>query len=346
MIKEDKKLFFDKTLFLNTPKIFLNKSQKLYLKRLKNDIENGVFEYENVICEVCNGNSSEIISKFDRYGLPYESNFCKSCGLVFTSPRFSSDSYRLFYNDYYRKIYYKGLKSKNHFYENQVNKGEKILKIISQKVNLNNINSVLEVGCGMGGILVPFLNNGKEVFGVDLGSEYIEFGRAQNLNLRVGNIKDSKLKKYDLIIYCHVFEHILNLKEELYEIKKRLSPKGYLYIEIPGLLNLEGYGYDLKRFFQNAHTYNFTLITLENTLKICGFNLIYGNEKVQSIFELSNNKIELLNDFERINTSLKLNYEKRMFWRFSRKGFRFILKNIFRRLGILNFIISMKSKFL
>ena len=41
--------------------------------------------------------------------------------------------------------------------------------------------------------------------------------------------------KADIIIYSHVFEHILDLDKELDAIKSHLKPEGILYIEVPGI---------------------------------------------------------------------------------------------------------------
>jgi 2-polyprenyl-3-methyl-5-hydroxy-6-metoxy-1,4-benzoquinol methylase len=47
--------------------------------------------------------------------------------------------------------------------------------------------------------------------GIDLGSEYVEFGKKEyGLNLYSIELKDLK-GKFDLIIMSHVFEHIINL---------------------------------------------------------------------------------------------------------------------------------------
>jgi len=68
---------------------------------------------------------------------------------------------------------------------------------------------------------------GCEVKGVDLGSEYIEYGNSKGIDL----IKI----KFDRISYLHVIERIADL--ELIKIKERLNEKGVLYIEVPGILN-------------------------------------------------------------------------------------------------------------
>jgi len=56
---------------------------------------------------------------------------------------------------------------------------------------------IVEIGCGAGGILQYFKEKGNDVYGVDLGSEYIEFGRANyNLNIGTGTIDNVIKSRY------------------------------------------------------------------------------------------------------------------------------------------------------
>jgi len=117
------------------------------------------------------------LSKYDRYGIPYQSNICQDCGLIYTSPRFNQKSYLDFYDSQYRKIYTGNhSQSLEKFFQNQQDSGEKIFRYIKENYN-SKINSVLEIGCGMGGILYHFKENNCEILGVDFGSKYIEEGK-------------------------------------------------------------------------------------------------------------------------------------------------------------------------
>jgi 2-polyprenyl-3-methyl-5-hydroxy-6-metoxy-1,4-benzoquinol methylase len=331
-------MILNKRLFEEKPKINLSKNQINEINHLKVKIKKGDYVFEEVVCEVCENKKTTIISKYDRYGLPYESNLCKTCGLIYTSPRFDQISYVKFYDSQYRKIYTSFPKktTKEKFFKNQIRRGKKVLDFIKKNNPNKKIGSVLDVGCGMGGLLVPFKENNFNVYGVDYGSEYVEYGKSKNLNLGIGGIKDVN-EKFDVIIYSHVFEHILDLCSELSEIKKRLNENGVLYIEVPGVLNLhKNYRNDLNRYFQNSHTYNFSLITLKNVLTTNGFELINGNENVESLFKVSNVNNLITNDYDRLLGEFKkLNFKNKM-WVFSIKGIKTLIKsnlyNITRKL--------------
>ena len=331
-------MILNKRLFEEKPKINLSKNQINEINGLKVKIKKGDYVYEEVVCEVCENKETTIISKYDRYGLPYESNLCKTCGLIYTSPRFDHTSYIKFYDSQYRKIYtsYPLKSTKEDFFKEQIIRGEKVLNFIIKNNPNKKIGSVLDVGCGMGGLLVPFKENNFSIYGVDYGSDYVEYGKSKNLNLGIGGIKDVN-KKFDVIIYSHVFEHILDLKSELFEIKKKLNKKGVLYIEVPGVLNLNNdYRNDLNRYFQNAHTYNFSLITLKNVLTSNGFELICGNENVESLFKVSNVSNSIINDYARLINELKKLNIKSKIWAFSKTGVKFLITNFLVKTNLYN----------
>lgn len=168
---------------------------------------------------------------------------------------------------------------------------------------------IVEIGCGAGGILQYFKEKGNDVYGADLGSEYIEFGRANyNLNIETGTI-DNVLRRGispDIVIYSHTLEHILNPIEELIKLKSICGPNTYLYIELPGVKNLtHSYEMNLLKSLQNAHTYYFTLTTLKNVLRKAGWDFICGNEIIYSIFKPSSSEENYENDYDNVLTFLR-----------------------------------------
>ena len=169
---------------------------------------------------------------------------------------------------------------------------------------------IVEIGCGAGGILQYFKDKGNDVYGVDLGSEYIEFGRANyDLNIETGTI-DNVIKKGispDIVIYSHTLEHILNPVGELIKLKSICGSNTYLYIELPGVKNLtHRYGMDFLRLLQNAHMSHFTLTTLKNALRKAGWDFVCGNEIIHSIFKpSSNNEANYESDYDNVLTFLR-----------------------------------------
>jgi hypothetical protein len=148
---------------------------------------------------------------------------------------------------------------------------------------------IVEVGCGAGGILDFFRSEGHSVIGIDLGSEYVAYGRdVHGLDLRVCMLKDLAFDfTPDLVIYSHVMEHILHPLDEMKSIASVSGAETLVYIEVPGLKNIhKGYSMDVMKYYQNAHSYHFTLGSLRYLMESAGFGLVSGTEYVRSIFSL------------------------------------------------------------
>jgi SAM-dependent methyltransferase len=102
---------------------------------------------------------------------------------------------------------------------------------------------VLEIGCGEGGNLKPFLDMGCVCTGVDFSTPKIEKGNAfyashknaANINLiseDIYKIKEFEAK-FDLIIVRDVIEHIHDQDKFLGLMKTLLAPKGVAFFAFP-----------------------------------------------------------------------------------------------------------------
>ncbi|MGM0607243.1 MAG: class I SAM-dependent methyltransferase [Candidatus Muiribacteriota bacterium] len=278
----------------------LNRLQKKTKNQVEEKIYSGEYNLNKKSCALCNQMDFETLSYKDRFGFSSASVICRNCGFIQINPRMNQPDYNKFYLYEYRKLYM-GIKNPDKiFFSRQYQHGEEIYTYL-EKNNLIKKEKklfVLEVGCGAGGILKYFKDKGCEICGIDPGKKFVEYGvKKFNLNLHTGTLQDLKLeKKPDLIIYSHVIEHIEDINLELESVQKKLKEDGLLYIEVPGVKNLKNnyYEYDFLKSLHIAHVYHFTLRTLKNLLNQHGFKLIYGNEKVSSVFkkEKENNDIE------------------------------------------------------
>lgn len=269
--------------------------KRLFKKELSLDknIYNQIIAFNNddrinyeklLICPICESKRRNVISKYDRYGMFCQNNICLECGLIYLDPRFDEKSTNIFYQEHYRGIYNSGGIPKNEIYKEEVKRGERILSFT--KTFLKKSNNILEVGCGMGGILSSFSKEGFKCKGIDLGADYLKINTDKNIELINASVFEIK-EKFDLIIYSHVFEHLRDIEKELNYLKNILTETGVIYIEVPGIFNLEEpYKYNIKKYFQNAHNFSFSLENLTKTLNKYGFELIKGDQKVRSVFKV------------------------------------------------------------
>ena len=313
------------------PFLTLNELQLRMKRQIDQKVQDGEYRFEHVVCCVCQGSDFESLADKDRYGLYVPVVICRVCGLIQTNPRMDRASYRRFYNEEYRKLYEGDEGPTERFFLRQREAGRAILHFFEKSRALPKDLSrclVLEVGCGSGGILAAFKDRGCRVKGVDWGEDYVVFGRDKfGLDLSVGGIEDVERElggRHDIIIYSHVFEHLLNPRRELEAVHRICAPNGVLYLEMPGVKNLlTRYERDFLRFLQNAHTYHFTLTTLTNLLLPAGFQLIAGDEFVRAIFSKAPAERlppAIVNDYQAVRTFLRRLEFWRLLYPYTREG--------------------------
>jgi len=119
-----------------------------------------------------------------------------------------------------------------------------VLPYIRQTMKVTAATRVLEIGCGEGGNLIPFLELGCACIGVDLSQAKVDLGKEYmantlkqaNVELIVQDIYDSsadRLGTFDLIILRDVIEHIHDQERFLNFVHKFLKPEGRIFFGFP-----------------------------------------------------------------------------------------------------------------
>ena len=243
-------------------------------------LESGEYETEETPC-ICRGYRDIVIAEKDRYGLPVRTLLCRNCGLLRSSPRMTMETAAKFYQSEYRALY-SGHLTMDSLFEGQVRRGSWIVREMGSL--LSRVNTVFEVGCCSGGILLPLKEIGKTVAGCDMDEEYLDFGRRRGLELITGTAKTvgkTRRESADLVILSHVVEHYVCPQEELIDAIQLVRPGGFLVIEVPGVLTLDNnYRDNLLFYLQNAHNYHFTGDTLSSLVRSVGLEVISFDEYI------------------------------------------------------------------
>ncbi len=282
----------------------LSADQQRLARQVISKLKDGRYITENVTCPVCGAYPSDIVSHKDRYGIPMTVRVCCGCGMLFTSPRMEQASYAAFYNDEYRPLYGGDDRAYDRLYEKQCGRrGPRIAAFLEQSAISLQGKRVFEVGCRAGGILACLRDShGCIVAGCDYGDEALNVGRERaGLDLFTGSLASVALPwRPDIIIYSHVMEHILDPMAECGVIKDRLAPGGIAYIEVPSVKNIRNaYRWDLLRYLQNAHTFHFSLATLNALMASGGFALVRGTDAVRAVYRATDKPTALqVNEYE------------------------------------------------
>lgn len=270
----------------------LNEIQKKSVQNVLAKINKGVYDFKDQKC-LCGINGDLVLAQTDRYGFNVCTKICKNCGLLRSDPYYSPKSLMDFYTHEYRNIYVGVDGCTDHFFLSQKKIGQKIYNFIGIDY-IKQKKTVLEIGCGAGGILKFFQDKGLNVLGCDFDNEYLNFGRKKGLNLIRGSVEEVEANYADIIILNHVIEHISDPVKFLKQLRPVLKKNGIIFIGVPGILNLRTkfYQSNIQRYLQNAHVWHFSLGTLENVANQAGFSLVKGNEDLMSLFQVAENENE------------------------------------------------------
>lgn len=242
---------------------------------------------ELVNCPICgNGNPNFFYDK-ERDNHPVHFVICKNCGLVYQNPRLSSEDFKEYYESSFRDSNL-GEDKLNEYINSRIKVGTDILNLISdlffsREVNVskqelfgNKIFSVLDVGCGVGGILAPFRDAGFTCKGIDAPSFYTQVGRMRfKIDIEEVFISEFNTKeKFDIIILNHSLEHVLDPIKDLAKIHSLLKDDGLLYIELPDVERPYNWT-TLQFFFMLGHVFYYSPLTLEILMNKTGFNRVY-----------------------------------------------------------------------
>ncbi len=135
------------------------------------------------------------------------------------------------------------LDRKKYFGEQSATTEKYVIPFIRETIEINEDTSVLEIGCGEGGNLMPFLNIGcKRIVGVDMSKGKIENAnqffsdhpKKNNIKFILNNIYDvGDIGQFDIILTRDVLEHIHGQERFMHYVKRFLKPGGKFFLGFP-----------------------------------------------------------------------------------------------------------------
>lgn len=138
-------------------------------------------------------------------------------------------------------------KDKRWYFDMQTLNAEKyVIPFIEEVLPIRPDLSVLEVGCGEGGVLKAFVKKGCKGVGVDINPARIDLARQflkednfkgdisfYSENIYHVRFESLFLHQFDLIVLKDVIEHIHNQEDIMCQFKKYLKPEGYIFLGFP-----------------------------------------------------------------------------------------------------------------
>lgn len=279
----------------------------------------------NDACLVCKGiNLEKLCHLYSPHFLNifrHPVKICKDCGHMQLSPLFGEEEYKAINDSFFGgKYLINGKQNKDNTL-----KIEKMNQRLSKHITERALN-VLDVGAGEAWALEYFTRKGHNysaVEGVDsLANSIIQRGSQVIANSIFEDLKEYH-NKFDLILFRHVLEHMLDPEAAIQSIAGLLKENGLLYLAVPNAANVSGDKGILTSYLRPVHISYFCKENLVRIVTQCGFvpEEIDAGKEIFILFRKTNTKISMGNS----NQYLK---QKSYFKMLIKKNFLIDLKNI------------------
>ena len=216
---------------------------------------------------------------------------CRSCGLMRTNPRPTSDTIGFYYPDNYSP--YLGTQVRQAKPASGV---KRLLKPLVRRVfNFNTTplpplvpERLLEVGCASGAFLHQMAGQGWQVEGIEFSEKAAKAAAEHGYRVHAGPLETAPQpnEPFDLIVGWMVLEHLYDPIGGLRKLSEWATPGSWLVLSVPNAGSLEFRLFKEKWYALQVptHFYHFTPETLRQVLRAGGWAL----EKVYHQRVLSN----------------------------------------------------------
>ena len=232
-------------------------------------------------CSICNGKSFYKLYEYNKKP-KNEKNFyisgnykrifyeCKICKHIFAKHYFDI---KKLYSKQYLDLTYKNESGLNKRFKYIVNLSSKLSDNKKRAERINNLFlkkkklTLLDVGSGLGVFLYEMRKKGWKVNGIEMDKRYSDYCKKKhNLNVFKKNLSQLKTKKkFDLISFNKILEHVSQPHKLLKMAKKFLKKDGIIYVEVPDVR--AKIGGKLRGEFCIDHLHVFSNQSLENLVK-------------------------------------------------------------------------------
>jgi 2-polyprenyl-3-methyl-5-hydroxy-6-metoxy-1,4-benzoquinol methylase len=195
---------------------------------------------------------------------------CRGCGTALRNPRLPAGYRRMRYEDgeLREEQTRLTLKSQVHY--------AYMIRLIERLRHPGDGRRLLDFGCGSGGFLLAAREAGFDVMGLELSrglARYVE--EIHGIRVHQGLVTDPTFahERFDVILTSQVFEHLLDPRESLRELRRHCNPQGLILIEVPNLFDTRE---RLRRgaMMDDSHLFYFSASSLSGLLRAEGFNVL------------------------------------------------------------------------
>ncbi len=198
---------------------------------------------------------------------------CGDCGVVLRNPRLPAAYREAKYEDTPIPAEHKKHKPKNQRHYAYM---MRVIDRLFPEGRQGGSRRLFDFGCGSGGFLVEAQKAGWDVMGLELARDlarHVE--EVYDIPVFQGLVSDEAFaeERFDIILSSQVFEHLLDPRQTLAELKQHLRRPGLILIELP---NQRAIRERLSRgaTMDDSHLFYFSAAALSRMLTDQGFRVV------------------------------------------------------------------------
>jgi len=142
---------------------------------------------------------------------------------------------------------------------------------------------IADIGCANGQMLAALAARGyTHLIGIDPSPGCVaQAGAIDGVQAHVGSLSEMPVNAapFDVVILSHVLEHVRDLKPALGRLKAFMTPNAVLYVEVPDASRYADFAWSPFQDFNTEHINHFSLTSLANLLRQCGFHPVASGAK-------------------------------------------------------------------
>jgi SAM-dependent methyltransferase len=232
-------------------------------------------------CNLCGSTRFVAVSHHDRYGFRARSLACRTCGLVFMSPRMTADAYARFYAGTYRPLvsaFHGRSIDATSVEADQLPYADRVVALLEPFIAGRRGGRILDVG-GSTGIVAERVGAGLDMRAVvlDPAPDEVERARARGLEGVVGTIEDwhPDGDAFDLVLLCQTIDHLLDVAGSLTAIRRAIAPDGIFFVDIVDFRAAYLGNGSLEAATKVDHPFSLTQEAAEAYLARSGFEVLF-----------------------------------------------------------------------
>jgi len=241
------------------------------------------------VCPICGSTIGEVLHT-QKFVLPeghplaegYDVVCCVRCGFAYADTTASQRDYDEFYSRW------------SQYTDNKTSTGggesawdaerSQNTAIDIARVVPNKGARIVDIGCANGGLLHDLYQLGyTNLCGIDPAPACVaQTAQVPGVDAYCGSLSQipREAGPFDCLILSHVLEHVRDLQPALAYLRRFLKPDVCLYVETPDATRYADFVFAPFQDFNTEHINHFSLVSVANLLRRCGFTPTTSDTKV------------------------------------------------------------------